>query len=201
MGKMGKRQVTDPDDLLARHLAGRMTDVYLKDRLREEMRRRVSENPHADPAPVVKEIAAYLAERPGLKVVAVFAAMPGEVDLRALPAEIGRVWVFPKVEAGDLVFQEVRDFEKDMEKGAYGIMEPKAGLRQLGIVEVDIFLCPGLAFDPTGGRIGRGKGFYDRMLKQARPDAVKLGVCFGYQLVEEIVMEEHDVRMNGVIAG
>ncbi len=198
---MGKRHCTNPDDLLARQLAGKMTDVYLKDRLREEMRRMASLNPDADPGPVISEIAAYLADRPALKVVAVFAALPGEVDLRALPATITRVWVFPKVVAGELEFHEVRDFDADLERGAYGILEPKPGLRRIETADVDIFLCPGLGFDPMGGRIGRGKGFYDRMLKQARPDAVKLGVCFGFQLVDEIVMEDHDVRMNGVIAG
>ena len=198
---MGKRQETEPDDLLALHLAGSMADVFFKNRLREEMRRRIAENPDSDPATVVREIAAYLSERPALKVVAVFAALPGEVNLRTLPMEIERVWVFPKVEGDDLVFHDVRDFDRDLEKGTYGILEPKAELGQIRIEEVDIFLCPGLGFDPKGGRIGRGKGFYDRMLKQARPDALKLGVCFGYQLVEGIVMEEHDVRMNGVIAG
>lgn len=198
---MVQRYETNPDDLLARHLAGRMADPYLKRQLREEMRRRIAENADADSSAVVREIAAYLSDRPGSKVVAVFAALPGEVDLRTLPGEIGRVWVFPRVEAGELVFHEVRDFDAGLEKGAYGIMEPKTDLPKVTITDVDIFLCPGLAFDPTGGRIGRGKGFYDRMLKMARPDALKVGVCFGFQLVDGIVMEEHDVRMNAVIAG
>ncbi len=198
---MGGLQETNPDDMLACHLAGHFAEVYLKDRLRRELRRRVSENPDGDNLAVVGEISAYLGERPALKVVALFAALPGEVDLRALPGEIDRVWVFPKVEGEDLVFHEVKDFDRDLKKGAYGILEPKSGLKRVMIEEVDIFLCPGLGFDPKGGRIGRGKGFYDRMLERARPDAVKLGVCYGYQLVDGIVMEAHDVRMNGVIAG
>jgi 5-formyltetrahydrofolate cyclo-ligase len=165
------------------------------------MRRRISGNPGADSAAAVKEVAAYLSGRPELRVVAVFAALPGEVDLRTLPGEIERVWVFPRVEAGDLVFHEVRDFDEDLEKGAYGILEPRADLPRVEIGNVDIFLCPGLAFDAKGGRLGRGKGFYDRMLGQARPDAAKVGVCFGFQLVDGIVMEGHDVRMDAVIAG
>lgn len=201
MGAMAEWQDIDPDDQLARHLAGPMADEHIKRRLRGEMRRRISGNPGADSAAVVKEVAAYLSDRPALRVVAVFAALPGEVDLRALPGEIGRVWAFPRVEAGDLVFHEVRDFDKDLEKGAYGIMEPRADLPSVEIGNVDIFLCPGLAFDAKGGRLGRGKGFYDRMLGQARPDATKVGVCFGFQLVDGIVMEGHDVRMDAVIAG
>ena len=198
---MGRWQDRDPDDMLARRLAGRMADGHLKRRLRERMRRRIAESPRGDSSPVVKEIAAYLSDRPERRVVALFAALPGEVDLWTLPAKIRRVWVFPRIEAGELVFHEVRDFGADLEKGAFGIMEPKVHLPRVGIADVDVFLCPGLAFDPTGGRIGRGKGFYDRMLQMARPDALKVGVCFGFQLVDGIVMEEHDVRMNGVIAG
>ncbi|MEK6232276.1 MAG: 5-formyltetrahydrofolate cyclo-ligase [Luteolibacter sp.] len=198
---MGEWQETNPDDKLARHLAGAMAEAYLKKDLREELRRRVSENPDSDSGAVVCDVAGYLSERPSLKVVAVFSALPGEVDLRTLPEEIERVWVFPRVVGENLVFHKVRNFAKDLEKGAYGVLEPKAKLKQVAIEEVDIFMCPGLGFDLKGGRIGRGKGFYDKMLEEARPEAVKLGVCFGYQLLKEIVMEKHDIRMNGVIAG
>lgn len=198
---MAEWQVSNPDDMLARQLAGPMADAYLKRDLREKLKGMMAEHPAPDPQAVVSEVAEYLGERPSMKVVALFAALPGEVDLRTLPGRIARVWVLPRVEGGELVFHEVRDFDADLERGAYGIMEPKEGLRRVGIAEVDIFLCPGLGFDPGGGRIGRGKGFYDRMLSQARPDALKIGVCFGYQLVDGLVMEEHDVRMNGVIAG
>jgi 5-formyltetrahydrofolate cyclo-ligase len=198
---MGEWQVTNPDEMLARHLAGSFADRNIKKALREKLRKNMADHPSCDPGPVVNEIAAYLGERPELKVVAAFAALPGEVDLWTLPGFVKRVWVFPKVVGEDLIFHEVEDFTKDLEKGAYGILEPKSTLKRVLPDEVDAFLCPGLGFDPRGGRIGRGKGFYDRMLQRARPDAVKLGVCFGYQLVEGIVMENHDVRMNGVIAG
>lgn len=198
---MGVWHETNPDDRLACHLAGPIAEVYLKNQLREKLRLLMETNPDGDSVAVVREIVAYLSEKPSLKVVAVFAALPGEVDLRLLPGQMDRVWVFPKVVGEDLIFYQVKDFEKDLEKGAYGIPEPKEKLRKVAISEIDVFLCPGLGFDLKGGRIGRGKGYYDRILERARPDALKLGVCFGYQLVDEIVMEEHDVRMNGVIAG
>jgi 5-formyltetrahydrofolate cyclo-ligase len=86
-----------------------------------------------------------------------------------------------------------------MRVGAFGILEPMDGLDEVAVEEVDVFLCPGLGFDRKGGRMGRGRGFYDRMLKQAKPEAVKLGVCFPFQMVDDVVMESHDVRMDGVI--
>lgn len=185
--------MTNPDEILAK--------LHIKKRLREELRLRIEENGEGNSEAVAEEVAGYLRERPYLKVVAVYAALPGEVDLKALPSLVECVWVFPKVEGEELTFFQVNSFEEDLTLGAYGILEPREGLEVMEISRIDIFLCPGLGFDAGGGRIGRGRGFYDRMLERARPGAVKLGVCFGHQMVSNVEMEHHDVRMNGVIAG
>ncbi|MGJ8644437.1 MAG: 5-formyltetrahydrofolate cyclo-ligase [Luteolibacter sp.] len=193
--------MTNPDDLLAKHLAEHVAKLHIKKRLREELRLRIEENGEGNSHAVVEEIAGYLKERPFLKVIAVYAAIPGEVDLKTLPSMVGCTWVFPKVEGEELSFYQVKSLEEDLTPGAYGILEPREGLTSVEIARIDLFLCPGLGFDVRGGRIGRGRGFYDRMLERARPGAVKLGVCFGHQIVDEVEMEYHDVRMNGVIAG
>lgn len=193
--------MTNPDELLAKHLAEHVAKLHIKARLREELRLRIEENGEADSQMVVEEVAAYLRERPYLKVVAVYSALPGEVNLKTLPSFVGRTWVFPKVEEEELLFFRVKSFDEDLALGAYGILEPREDLAPVEISRIDLFLCPGLGFDVRGGRIGRGRGFYDRMLERARPGAVKLGVCFGHQIVNEVEMEQHDVRMNGVIAG
>ncbi|MFD2256352.1 5-formyltetrahydrofolate cyclo-ligase [Luteolibacter algae] len=193
--------MTNPDDRLAEYLAGDLTRKHRKVLLRQELRRKIDDHGPGDSDNVVAEIIAYLRERTYLHVVAIFAALPGEVDLRSLPKAIGRVFVFPKVVENHLVFFRVNSFEEDLELGAYGILEPKDGLEVVAVEKIDLFLCPGLGFDLKGGRVGRGKGYYDRVLEKARAGAVKIGVCFGYQLVDEITMEEHDIRMNGVIAG
>lgn len=191
----------NPDELLAKHLAEHVAKLHIKQRLREELRLRIAENGEGNSHSVVEEIAGYLKERPFLKVVAVYAALPGEVDLKTLPSLVGRMWVFPKVKGEELVFFQVKSFEDDLVSGAYGIQEPREGLEPVEVSRIDLFLCPGLGFDVRGGRIGRGRGFYDRMLERARSGSVKLGVCFGHQIVDEVEMEQHDVRMNGVIAG
>lgn len=197
---MARWQGTNPDDLLAAHLAGDMTKPYRKKAMRDELRRRLEEKT-GDSALVAPEVAAYLRERPHFRVVALFAPLPGEVDLISLTRGTERAWAFPRVEDGTLAFYQVKDAEKELKPGAFGILEPVNGLPPLYPDEIDLFLCPGLGFDTHGGRIGRGKGFYDGILAKARPDAVKLGICFGHQLVDEVVMEDHDIRMNGVIAG
>jgi 5-formyltetrahydrofolate cyclo-ligase len=192
--------VTNPDDKLAEYLAPYTTMLHRKRKLRLDLRRKL-EIGGVDPAPVVGELQAYLDERPFLRVIATFSPLKGEIDLLPLLRRSDRTWVFPKVEGAELGFYHVKNPLEDLVPGAFNILEPREGLERYPAERIDLFLCPGLGFDTHGGRIGRGMGFYDRVLERARPDAVKLGVCFGFQLVDEVDMEDHDIRMNGVIAG
>ena len=85
-----------------------------------------------------------------------------------------------------------------------GVLEPKQELRgradrRIDPTELDLIVAPGLAFDRRGGRLGYGKGYYDRFLHQIRGDATKLAVCFECQLFPEIPVLPHDVRMDLVV--
>ena len=64
--------------------------------------------------------------------------------------------------------------------------------------KIDVILVPGVAFDRTLNRLGRGKGFYDKILSQTK--ACKIGICFDFQLLDRIPTEVHDVRMTQVIS-
>lgn len=64
----------------------------------------------------------------------------------------------------------------------------------------ELVLVPGLAFSHSGHRLGRGGGFYDRLLAGRAAHALKLGICFDFQLVETILIEPHDAIMNAVIS-
>jgi len=176
-----------------------------KQNLRNELRQRIRDAGPLCSDGVVRKIADHLNADGTIQTIAVYAALPGEVSLAGLGSLLGQKdcvkWVFPKVVGERLKFFQIRDPDIDMERGAFGIMEPKDGLEEVGIAQIDVFLCPGLGFDTRGGRVGRGKGFYDRMLSGARPDAIKLGVCFTLQLVDQVVMEPHDIRMDHVISG
>lgn len=92
----------------------------------------------------------------------------------------------------------------ELETGRYGILEPRPELRMrpkkcLPPGELDAVLVPGVAFDRTGGRLGHGKGYYDRLLTRVRPDCSLIGLAFECQVFEAIPMSEHDVRMNFVV--
>jgi len=92
----------------------------------------------------------------------------------------------------------------ELEIGMYKILEPKQDLRQLphkqvSVQELDVIMVPGVGFDSNGGRTGMGKGYYDKCLQHARPDASLTAVCFDCQMFEEIPVQEHDIYMDKVI--
>ena len=78
-----------------------------------------------------------------------------------------------------------------------GIGEP-TGPEYTDLDSVELIIVPGVAFDRTGNRMGRGRGFYDRLLKST-PNAYKVGVAFDFQVVDSVPVEEFDVKMDKVI--
>jgi len=92
----------------------------------------------------------------------------------------------------------------ELVEGAYKILEPKADLRELPAKrvrpdELDLVMVPGTAFDPRGGRMGQGKGYYDRLLSNARADAPLVALAFECQIFDEIPVAPHDVFMDAVL--
>jgi len=75
-----------------------------------------------------------------------------------------------------------------------GIREPATGCIEIPPDDLDLVLVPGVAFDLHGNRLGRGKGFYDRLLQNFR--GTKCGIAFDEQIVEKIPAEKTDVRMD-----
>lgn len=86
--------------------------------------------------------------------------------------------------------------ESRLEIGSFHIEEP-TGSDIHPIEEIEVIIVPGVAFDRKGRRLGRGKGFYDRLLKSSK--ATKIGVGYEFQLVDELPYEDHDVPMNMII--
>jgi 5-formyltetrahydrofolate cyclo-ligase len=81
--------------------------------------------------------------------------------------------------------------------GRFGVPEPEAGCPAVPLNQLDLILVPGVGFDSAGRRLGRGKGFYDRLLAQVRGH--KCGVAFEQQLVTELPEEPHDVRVDSIL--
>ena len=108
---------------------------------------------------------------------------------------------FPKSnENGIMEFYQVVSV-KQLESGYKGIKEPVVDERYLYRFkrsEDTLIIVPGVAFDAKGYRVGYGKGFYDRFLKDKRQITV-MGLCFSSQVVEEIPYDEHDIKMDKII--
>lgn len=172
-----------------------------KPQLRKHMRRLLHGlDPAADKANAA--LGQWLRDRPTLRTVALYHPLPGEIDFTATHRGLPHLtWVYPKVSGDELSFHAINDLAAELSTGAFGIREPADNLPAVPIEAIDAFICPGLAFDPHGGRLGRGRGFYDRMLAQARADALKVGACYESQYVKDTHAEAHDVHMDHVIIG
>lgn len=86
--------------------------------------------------------------------------------------------------------------ETRLELGSFHIEEP-TGNDTLDPAEIELVVVPAVAYDRNGNRLGRGKGFYDRLL--ATTKATKVGVGYEFQIVDEIPAEQHDVPMDMIV--
>ena len=105
--------------------------------------------------------------------------------------------VLPVV-VGDVLELRLYTGPDDLATGAYGIAEP-IGEPFTDYAAIGLVVVPGVAFDAEGHRLGRGKGYYDKLLPLIA--APKIGICFPFQLIEEVPAEPFDIRMDAVISG
>lgn len=95
----------------------------------------------------------------------------------------------------DLILSEINDF-KELEPGYYNVLEPK-NVKEVDINKIDVVIVPGVVFDKKKNRIGYGEGYYDIFLKKAK--ALKIGLCFDFQLIDEIKKEKYDVAVDVIV--
>jgi 5-formyltetrahydrofolate cyclo-ligase len=91
----------------------------------------------------------------------------------------------------------VRDLAADIVLGQFAVREPATHCPVLPWNRLDLLLVPGLGFDARGRRLGRGQGFYDRLLPLA--GGVKCGLAFDWQVLAEIPAAPHDVTLNCIL--
>jgi 5-formyltetrahydrofolate cyclo-ligase len=148
---------------------------------------------------ISKNLQDYLSSKQGYW--AAFRAMETEPNLESLFVQKSSVnFVFPKIVGDSLVFfnplaEGLRPWQECFEKNQLGILEPlPAKCISVELQNVSGFLVPGLAFDMRGGRLGRGRGFYDRVLGGAKQ---KVGVGFALQMSQNpLPQESFDIKMN-----
>ncbi|MEP6664498.1 MAG: 5-formyltetrahydrofolate cyclo-ligase, partial [Verrucomicrobiota bacterium] len=136
------------------------------------------------------------------KTILFFAPHSNEPDIWPLLSaalNANKIIALPKFIAAKnhYVASRVENLERDFVPGQFGIREPRADGEEIPLKQLDLALVPGVGFDLVGGRLGRGKGFYDQLLAQF--PGVKCGVCFDEQIVGAIPTEPHDVRMDYIL--
>ncbi len=136
------------------------------------------------------------------KSVLFYAALRSELDLSPLIPEAlaeGKTVALPRYAEETRCYTacQIRDFARDCAPGKFGILEPGENCSALALKQLDLVLVPGVGFDATGCRLGRGQGFYDRLLAQV--SGIKCGIAYDEQLVEKIPAESHDVRLNFIL--
>src|SRR6185437_16657376 len=110
--------------------------------------------------------------------------------------------LFPKVHVGggsQLSLVRVTDLSQ-LAPGAFGILEPTGTeITPLDQLRRPLICAPGLAFSPCGQRLGRGGGFYDRLLRDAAPYALSAGLGFSFQILDRLPEAPHDRRLHLIV--
>ena len=131
-----------------------------------------------------------------------FAPLPDELDVwpvLELSLALGTNCALPFFDAEKKSYSAklLKNLATDIVIGKFGVREPAAGCAEIPLNQFDLVLVPGMAFDLSGNRLGRGKGFYDRILSEA--SGVKCGVGYDFQLLEKIPSEPHDAKVNFIV--
>ena len=136
-------------------------------------------------------------------VVALFGGLKNEPNLLPLLPWLkqrGLAAAFFAIEGDELTPYLVRD-EQDFIPGTMGVLEPKRGpSARLPIADLSVVLVPGLAFGTEdGSRLGRGKGYYDRVLGNPEFRGRSIGICYAMQLMPTVPREAHDVCVHALV--
>jgi 5-formyltetrahydrofolate cyclo-ligase len=132
----------------------------------------------------------------------IYAPLPDEIDVWPLidiAMGAGKEVFLPQFdsESGHYIARRLTNAETDLQPGKYGIREPGPHCPQLPLNRLDFVLVPGIAFDLDGRRLGRGRGYYDRILAAVR--GITCGVAFDQQIVPEIPVEPHDITVRCIL--
>jgi len=180
-----------------------MTNPEIKSLLRAHLRAALAKISPAVRAVESIDLCARLkAQMPSAHTILFFAPLPDELDVWPLLEEslaAGKVVALPYFDPEKNTYsaRRIKNAAADIVTGKFGVREPLSGCAEIPFADFDLVLVPGMAFDLAGNRLGRGLGFYDRMLESV--SGIKCGVGYDFQLMEKIPTEPHDARVNFIL--
>ena len=188
-----------------KEVSGMNASAARKALLRQTLRQELRKLPESARSEMSVKIRRNLTTQPFWKdAAAILAFVPTRTEpdiweaVVAAAAE-GRTIFLPRHQAATDKYLPVAvgNMETDLEPGPHGILEP-SGLCPIGnVMPLDLILVPGIGFTPSGGRLGRGRGYYDRML--AELPGVRCGVAFDLQVISELPLEPHDASLDHLV--
>jgi 5-formyltetrahydrofolate cyclo-ligase len=134
-------------------------------------------------------------------IVALYAAKGSEVDTARIDAAArarGFTVVYPRVVNQQRVLAFHAVALDELALAGFGLHEPSSDAPAVDVAQIAAFVVPGLAFDRTGGRLGWGRGHYDATFAAA-PSALRVGLGFDCQLIDQVAREPHDVALHIII--
>jgi 5-formyltetrahydrofolate cyclo-ligase len=142
------------------------------------------------------------AQMPSAHTVLFFAPLPDEPDVwpvLELSLALGTTCALPFFDPEKKLYsaRQIQNVAADIVIGKFGVREPAAHCTEISLSRFDLVLVPGMAFDLQGNRLGRGRGFYDRLLADA--SGIKCGVGYDFQLLEKIPAEPHDAKVTFIL--
>ena len=176
--------------------------MTLRERMRAQLAKQDAADLRARSAAIWERLAALGEFRVAARLL-IYVSTANEVGTHGLIRQLlamGRQVCVPRFEPAteSYVACQVHDFDADLAVGKFGILEPRPeALRPAAIDPIDAVLVPGLAFDETGNRLGRGLGHFDRLLRQT--GGVKIALAFDFQVLDEVPAEPHDARMDFIV--
>lgn len=179
-----------------------------KDNLRREIRRlrdRLAPQERKMASEVIASRLMALPQWEKARVIFSYLSIQSEVETESLILEAmrqGKIIAVPHTdyERHIVIPSVLKDLGQDLICRRFGLLEPsKKSLRPLAAADIDITVIPGCVFDPRGGRIGYGMGFYDRFLLNLREDSLKIGLAYEIQIVPRVPVQEHDCLMDMII--
>jgi 5-formyltetrahydrofolate cyclo-ligase len=150
-------------------------------------------------------IGAYMCALPAFWVshtIMVYMALPQEVQTKLIITQALRSQkrvAVPVVRGREIVAIALSEATTQFRRGRFGILEPCGPQRIIYPQEIGCIAVPGIAFDARGGRLGFGKGYYDRFLRQLPATTYRCGLAFGMQVVPCVPQAPHDICMHGIV--
>lgn len=172
-----------------------------KDELRRSMKDRRAIVPGDVARRAADQASAYALALPAAhygRVVALYRPVRGELDTATIARTLrarGATIVYPRVMPGRELRFHALDDDARLVASRLGIPEPPADLPVVPLEAIELFIVPGLAFDPTGGRLGWGRGYFDHTLAAA-PQALRVGYGYELQIVPTVPSSADDVRVD-----